>query len=55
MHILLHRPDVLLVERSVARGAQEELLARGIALVQHVPLGLLERLGRCMGVKARRR
>lgn len=45
------RPDLLLVERSVARSAQEELLARGISLVQHAKPELLERLGRCMGVK----
>jgi hypothetical protein len=47
------RPDLLLVERSVARSAQEELLQRGIALVQHTKPELLERLGRCMGVKVR--
>lgn len=45
------RPDVLLVERSVARAAQEELLARGISLVHHTKPELLERLARCMGVK----
>ncbi|KAF6260565.1 hypothetical protein COO60DRAFT_884435 [Scenedesmus sp. NREL 46B-D3] len=45
------KPDLLLVERSVARSAQEELLQRGIALVQHTKPDLLERLGRCMGVK----
>jgi hypothetical protein len=49
------RPDLLLVERSVARSAQEELLQRGIALVQHTKPELLERLGRCMGVKVRSR
>jgi hypothetical protein len=42
---------VLLVERSVARAAQEELLTRGISLVHHTKPELLERLGRCMGVK----
>lgn len=47
------RPDLLLVERSVARSAQEELLARGISLVQHTKPEMLERLGRCMGVKVR--
>jgi hypothetical protein len=41
------------VERSVARSAQEELLQRGIALVQHTKPELLERLGRCMGIKVR--
>lgn len=43
-----------MVERSVARSAQEELLARGISLVQHTKPELLERLGRCMGVKVSR-
>jgi hypothetical protein len=47
----LRRPDVLLVERSVARAAQEELLARGISLVHHTKPELLQRLARCMGVK----
>lgn len=47
------RPDVLLVERSVARAAQEELLNRGISLVHHTKPELLERLARCMGVKVR--
>jgi hypothetical protein len=49
------RPDVLLVERSVARAAQEELLNRGISLVHHTKPELLERLARCMGVKVGRR
>jgi hypothetical protein len=42
---------VLLVERSVARAAQEELLARGISLVQHVKPELLERVARATGAK----
>jgi hypothetical protein len=45
------RPDVLLVERSVARAAQEELLARGVSLVQHVKPELLERVARATGAK----
>eukprot|EP00775_Hariotina_reticulata_P003720 gene3720-3982_t len=45
------KPDLLLVERSVARSAQEELLLRNISLVQHNKPELLERLARCMGVK----
>lgn len=45
------KPDVLLVERSVARAAQEELLTRGISLVQHVKVELLDRLERCTGAK----
>lgn len=44
---------MLLVERSVARAAQEELLNRGISLVHHTKPELLERLARCMGVKVR--
>jgi hypothetical protein len=44
---------VLLVESSVARAAQEELLNRGISLVHHTKPELLERLARCMGVKVR--
>jgi len=34
--IAMLQPDVLLVERSVARSAQEELLSRGISLVLNV-------------------
>eukprot|EP00879_Flechtneria_rotunda_P010433 GHRR01010909.1.p1 GENE.GHRR01010909.1~~GHRR01010909.1.p1 ORF type:complete len:2140 (+),score=1004.14 GHRR01010909.1:414-6833(+) len=49
--IAAFKPDVLLVERSVARAAQEELLSRNISLVQHTKPELLERLGRCMGVQ----
>jgi hypothetical protein len=45
------QPDVLLVEASVARAAQEELLARGISLVQHCKRELLERLERHTGAK----
>jgi 1-phosphatidylinositol-3-phosphate 5-kinase len=48
------RPDLLLVERSVARAAQEELLARGISLVQHIKPELLERIARATGAKVRR-
>lgn len=49
--VVYRRPDLLLVERSVARSAQEELLLRNISLVQHNKPELLERLARCMGVK----
>lgn len=45
------KPDVLLVERSVARYAQEELLNRGISLVLNVKIELLERIARCIGTK----
>jgi 1-phosphatidylinositol-3-phosphate 5-kinase len=42
-------PDVLLVERGVARFAQELLLEKGIALVLNVKLSTLDRLARCTG------
>ncbi len=45
------KPDVLLVERSVARSAQEELLTRGISLVLNVKPELMERLARSLGTK----
>jgi len=44
-------PHVLLVERGVARLAQELLLAKGIVLVLNVKLRTLERLARCTGVQ----
>ena len=44
-------PHVLLVERGVARLAQELLLAKGIVLVLNVKLSTLERLARCTGVQ----
>ncbi len=45
------RPDVLLVERSVARSAQDALLRKGISLVLNVKPKLLERLARCTGAQ----
>lgn len=45
------KPDVLVVEKSVARYAQEELLSKGISLVLNVKPELMERLARCMGVR----
>lgn len=45
------KPDIVLVEKSVARMALEDLTARGISLVLGVKLPLLEQLARCMGVK----
>ena len=42
-------PDVLLVERGVARFAQELLLEKGIALVLNVKVSTLDRLARCTG------
>ncbi|KAK6911800.1 Chaperonin Cpn60/GroEL/TCP-1 family [Dillenia turbinata] len=42
-------PDILLVEKSVSRFAQEYLLAKGISLVLNVKRPLLERIARCTG------
>ncbi|XP_050234227.1 1-phosphatidylinositol-3-phosphate 5-kinase FAB1B [Mercurialis annua] len=44
-----HQPDVLLVEKSVSRFAQEYLLAKDISLVLNVKRPLLERIARCTG------
>ncbi|KAJ1377876.1 GroEL-like apical domain superfamily, partial [Sesbania bispinosa] len=43
------RPNVLLVEKSVASCAQEYLLAKEISLVLNVKRPLLERIARCTG------
>lgn len=47
-------PDVVVVERSVARYAQELLLDRGVALVLNVKRDLLERIARCTDAEVRR-
>ena len=44
-------PDVVLVERGVARFAQELMLGKGIALVINVKLPKLDRIARCTGVQ----
>ncbi|XP_075087237.1 1-phosphatidylinositol-3-phosphate 5-kinase FAB1B-like [Nicotiana tabacum] len=44
-----HQPDVLLVEKSVSRYAQEYLLAKDISLVLNIKRTLLERIARCTG------
>ncbi|KAF8390053.1 hypothetical protein HHK36_024574 [Tetracentron sinense] len=44
-----HRPNVLLVEKSVSSYAQEYLLAKEISLVLNVKRPLLERIARCTG------
>ncbi|XP_057504407.1 1-phosphatidylinositol-3-phosphate 5-kinase FAB1B-like isoform X2 [Actinidia eriantha] len=44
-----HQPDVLLVEKSVSRFAQEYLLAKDISLVLNIKRPLLERIARCTG------
>ncbi|KAI4377823.1 hypothetical protein MLD38_015397 [Melastoma candidum] len=46
-----HHPDVLLVEKSVSRRAQEYLLAKDISLVLNVKRSLLERIARCTGAQ----
>ena len=44
-------PDVLLVERSVARDAQDALLGQNIALALNVKRSMLDRLARCTGAQ----
>ncbi|XP_044496139.1 1-phosphatidylinositol-3-phosphate 5-kinase FAB1B-like isoform X2 [Mangifera indica] len=44
-----HHPDILLVEKSVSRFAQEYLLAKNISLVLNIKRPLLERIARCTG------
>lgn len=44
-----HRPNVLLVEKSVSSFAQEHLLAKEISLVLNVKRPLLEWIARCTG------
>lgn len=44
-----HQPDILLVEKSVSRFAQEYLLAKDISLVLNIKRPLLERIARCTG------
>ncbi|KAG9444056.1 hypothetical protein H6P81_015396 [Aristolochia fimbriata] len=46
-----HRPNVLLVEKSVSSYAQEYLLAKEISLVLNVKRPLLERIARCTGAQ----
>jgi 1-phosphatidylinositol-3-phosphate 5-kinase len=46
-----HHPDVLLVEKSVSRHAQEYLLAKDISLVLNIKKPLLDRIARCTGAQ----
>ncbi|XP_011072684.1 1-phosphatidylinositol-3-phosphate 5-kinase FAB1B isoform X1 [Sesamum indicum] len=46
-----HNPDILLVEKSVSRHAQEYLLAKNITLVLNIKRTLLERIARCTGTQ----
>lgn len=48
-----YKPDVLLVEKSVARYAQELLLQKGISVVLNVKRSLLNRLARCTEAQVR--
>eukprot|EP00268_Persea_americana_P049582 TRINITY_DN5323_c0_g1_i1.p1 TRINITY_DN5323_c0_g1~~TRINITY_DN5323_c0_g1_i1.p1 ORF type:complete len:1842 (+),score=350.49 TRINITY_DN5323_c0_g1_i1:1315-6840(+) len=47
----VHRPDILLVEKSVSRYAQDYLLSKDISLVLNVKRPLLERMARCTGAQ----
>ena len=44
-------PDVVLVERSVARKAQDELLERGISLTLNMKRPVLDFIARCTGAE----
>lgn len=46
-----HQPDLLLVEKSVTRFAQDCLLAKDISLVLNIKRPLLERIARCSGAQ----
>ncbi|TXG61716.1 hypothetical protein EZV62_013079 [Acer yangbiense] len=46
-----HHPNVLLVEKSVSRYAQEYLLAKDISLALNIKRPLLERIARCTGAQ----
>ncbi|KAM1090550.1 hypothetical protein FF1_018174 [Malus domestica] len=46
-----HHPNVLLVEKSVSRYAQDYLLAKDISLVLNIKRPLLERIARCTGAQ----
>ncbi|KAK6147553.1 hypothetical protein DH2020_018465 [Rehmannia glutinosa] len=49
--ISAHHPNILLVEKSVSRYAQEYLLAKNISLVLNIKRPLLERIARCTGAQ----
>ncbi|KAK9734382.1 hypothetical protein RND81_04G136200 [Saponaria officinalis] len=46
-----HRPNVLLVEKSVSRYAQEYILAKDISLIFNIKRPLLERIAHCTGAQ----
>ncbi|KAL4290601.1 hypothetical protein GQ457_14G007610 [Hibiscus cannabinus] len=47
--IVAQKPDILLVEKSVSRFVQDNLLEKNISLVLNVKRTLLERIARCTG------
>lgn len=47
------QPDIVLVERSVARTAQDQLLDRGISLALNMKRSVLDFLSRCTGAEVR--
>ncbi len=51
--LLALNPDIILVERSVARTAQDELLERGISLALNMKRSVLDFLARCTGAEVR--
>ncbi|XWS18767.1 hypothetical protein CRYUN_Cryun32bG0073000 [Craigia yunnanensis] len=46
-----HQPNILLVEKSVSRFAQDYLLEKDISLVLNIKRPLLERIARCAGAQ----
>ena len=46
-----HQPNILLVEKSVSRFAQDYLLEKDISLVLNIKRPLLERIARCSGAQ----
>ncbi|KAK6268316.1 hypothetical protein QUC31_012476 [Theobroma cacao] len=46
-----HQPNILLVEKSVSRFAQDYLLEKDISLVLNIKRPLLERIARCTGAQ----
>lgn len=46
-----HHPNVLLVEKTVSRYAQDKLLEKEISVVLNVKRPLLERIARCTGAQ----
>ncbi|XP_072990139.1 1-phosphatidylinositol-3-phosphate 5-kinase FAB1B-like [Typha latifolia] len=49
--IVAHQPDILFVEKTVARYAQDLLLEKDISLVLNIKRPLLERIARCSGAQ----